>query len=328
MSDRLGRRARLSAATTVLALGGLLATLSTASASSHSRLYFHGPRSAAVVALTFDDGWNPSNCARVDRILQANDVAATFFPSAKWVRRAPSLWKQLAARYPFGDHTTDHPHMRGLSFSRQYDEIDTDRRIVERITGVALIRVFRAPYGELDSTTLAAAAAAGFPVTMEWDVNVYDVTNASDAKLLAQATAGHNGSVITMHCGADGTVRILPGVIDYYRSHGFRFVTVPELLSNAMPVSGAMPVAAAPTESAPTATPALAAASSSPAGAAPVAGPPATPGAPKVNADLLGSFHLLVVLTIAGAALLLVLQRPRGGARRGAAGGLAGGPRT
>ena len=300
----------------VLAAAALSATLGAAGANEASRVFFHGPRTDRVVALTFDDGWTPSNCAKVDRILQGRGVAATFFPSARWVRMAPSIWKELATRYPFGDHTSNHPHMKGLSYAQQYDEITSGRQIVERITGVPLIPVFRAPYGEFDSTTLAAAGAAGFPVTMEWDVNVYDLTGKSDSKLLAQAIAGRNGSVITMHCGADATVRILPNVIDDYRGRGFRFVTVPDLLAGHMPTTISNSASPEPTAAV--------------AGAAGATGPTALQTPSRISRDLLRSAHLLAILTVAGATFLLWAVALRGAGRspRGAAGGFGGQLRT
>jgi peptidoglycan/xylan/chitin deacetylase (PgdA/CDA1 family) len=318
MARLLGRRARIAAAG-LLATACLSIVLSTASATAASRVYFHGSRTEHVVALTFDDGWTPSNCARVDRILRAQGVAATFFPSARWVERAPSLWKALATRYPFGDHTSSHPHMKGLSYARQYDEIASDKRIVERITGVPLIRVFRAPYGEFDTTTLEAAAAAGFPVTMEWDVNVYDLTGKSDAELLAQATSGRNGSVITMHCGADATVRILPKVIDAYRARGFGFVTVPDLLAGHIPAPATQAGSAARSTSPSTSPPTSPEPTTGPAAAAANSGPAAPRPSTRMNAAALRSLHLLLVLGLAAVAVLLwasIVRLGRGGPGR------------
>jgi hypothetical protein len=51
------------------------------------------------------------------------------------------------------------------------------------------------------------------------------------------AEHGTNGSVILMHCGPSSTPTFLGSVIDYYRSRGFGFVTVPQLLSGKVPAT-------------------------------------------------------------------------------------------
>jgi peptidoglycan/xylan/chitin deacetylase (PgdA/CDA1 family) len=306
MARFIGRRARPGRSAAILALVGLLAASTLASAATLSQVYFHGSRNVRVVALTFDDGWSPANCAATDRILQANGVTATFFPNARYVRLAPALWKQLATRYPFGDHTTDHVHMDPLSYATQFYQINSDRLIIESITRVPLIRVFRPPWGEFTNTTLTAAATAGFPVTMLWDVNVYDVTAASDATLLAQATSGSNGSVITAHCGPDATVRILPAVIAYYRSHGFRFVTVPQLLAGLVPpVATPSPLASASIAPSTAATPAPSSSSIASSFPSPSPSDVPIPVQDEINAGALSTLLYPVALLVAAAALVL-----------------------
>ena len=243
MSRTLWRRAALVPGALALALAfPILADLprnANAANASISTAIYHGSRQVHSIALTFDDGWSATRCAQIVRILRANHAQATFFPNAVYVREAPAFWKWLATQYPFGDHTATHPHMLTLSYDEQVAQIVDDRRIVERITGVPLVRVYRAPYGELDTTELRAAAVAGFPKTVEWDLNVPDIKPYSDRELIAIAERGRNGSILTMHCGPAVTVRILQPIIDYYRRKGYALVTIPQLLTGKLPAASA-----------------------------------------------------------------------------------------
>ncbi len=135
---------------------------------------------------------------------------------------------------------------------------------MEQVTGRPMIPMFRPPYGDHDAASDAAAAAAGFPTIVLWDVVGGDADlGATDASVLANASAGLPGSIVLLHAGPSVTPRILPALIARYRARGFTFVTVPELLG--MTIQGA----AAPAPAGP-------AASADPAGAA-APTPPAVP---------------------------------------------------
>ena len=61
-----------------------------------------------VIALTFDDGWGWRRCARIVSILDSRRIPAMFFPNAMYVVWAPALWRDIARRYPIGNHTAHH----------------------------------------------------------------------------------------------------------------------------------------------------------------------------------------------------------------------------
>jgi len=220
----------------------------------------HGPRTDRVIALTFDDGVSPANCRRILAELVDRRVPATFFPMAEALPLDPAFWRLVVeAGDPIGDHTVTHPHMPHLSYAAQVRQMTSSRATIERTIGRPMLDVFRPPYGEYDGTTLAAAAAAGFPTVLTWDTTDGDSSpKHAISVMLASAERGRNGSVILMHCGPNKTPYLLPDVIAYYQRHGFRFVTVPELLgiawrpgptaslSQAQILDGVSPLAADP----------------------------------------------------------------------------------
>ena len=194
-------------------------------------VFAHGSRAQHVIALTFDDGYSPSATAQILAILISEHVAATFFPYAAAVQLAPSLWRSVAAAgYPIANHTATHPDLTRLSAGRVRAQLDEARTTIERITGVPMVDVFRPPYGAWNASVLRDAAAAGCLAAVLWDVDTRDWTGIPASTIAARAEAGMYGSIVLMHAGPAQTPRALPAIIAWYRSRGYVFVTIPELL--------------------------------------------------------------------------------------------------
>jgi peptidoglycan/xylan/chitin deacetylase (PgdA/CDA1 family) len=198
---------------------------------------WHGPRDEKVVALTFDDGWSTPRCQKILDILLAEKVAATFFPNAVYVRQHPDFWRRVAELgFPIGNHTVNHRDLTELNAARVFKEIDRDRKIVEEITGVPMIRAMRPPFGAYDKQTIKQSARAGFPKLVLWDVTALDTSRRASKKAMTRAAlSGRSGSVVVLHCGPKETPQILPRIIKGYRDRGFRFVTIPALLGIEVP---------------------------------------------------------------------------------------------
>lgn len=204
-----------------------------------ARVVHHGPRSRPVVALTFDDCRDREAVLALVRALRREGVPATFFPYGYAVRRAPDLWREIAAAgFPIGNHTLSHPDLVPLAEGGVRYEFRAWRRIVEPIVGTAAIPYARPPYGAFNLTTARAAAREGYPTLVLWDIDTRDWTRPSAAVIAARAGRGRNGSIILMHCGPRQTVDALPAIIAGYRGRGFGFVTIPELLEGTGPRLG------------------------------------------------------------------------------------------
>lgn len=224
-------------------LGGVLATLITLAvaepaAAAGIMIREHGPRTRPVVALTIDDGWNPTACRAVFEILERRHVPATFFPVAQAMSADPKLWREIAARgYPIGDHTARHTHLIGKSIAEQLAAITAGRAWARHITGVATIRVLRPPAAEWDAATITAASRAGERLVLFWDTSFADTgRHPSEDALIRHATRGKDGAVILMHCNRMISANVLERVIDAYQARGFTFVTVPQLFGLKGPV--------------------------------------------------------------------------------------------
>ena len=70
-----------------------------------------------VIALTFDDGWNPKAGRAILDTLVRLHVEATFFVNAIYVHRDLDLWRDIAAAgFPIGNHTYDHRDLTKLAY--------------------------------------------------------------------------------------------------------------------------------------------------------------------------------------------------------------------
>jgi peptidoglycan/xylan/chitin deacetylase (PgdA/CDA1 family) len=202
-----------------------------AASGSSARAFRSGPRTDKVIALTFDDGYSPSETRAIFRILQAEHVQATFFPYARAMTQDPALWRQIAAAgYPIGNHTYSHANLTHLSAAGVVAELSTARSTIARITGRREPPILRPPYGAYTAATRRASLLAGYPTLALWDVDTRDWSGISASAIVSRAIAGTRGSIVLMHAGPRNTPAALRRIIADYRSRGYRFVTVPALL--------------------------------------------------------------------------------------------------
>ena len=191
------------------------------------------PGAGKTVALTFDDGPGTTTAAILS-ILQQNGVPATFFNLGVNSTVRPTLVRSEAVTgQVLGNHTWDHPRMPVLTTSGQAGEMDRATAEQNALTGVAPC-LFRPPYGEYNATTLSLAQQRRMAV-WNWSVDTEDwkagTSTASSwvERIVSLAVAGGSQQhpVVLMHnppAGIPATVSALPRIIDYYRSHGYRFV--------------------------------------------------------------------------------------------------------
>jgi peptidoglycan/xylan/chitin deacetylase (PgdA/CDA1 family) len=185
------------------------------------------------VALTFDDGPNPAQTAKILNILKAEKVRATFFMVGRMARYHPDTARAVArAGMLIGDHTENHASLPGMTDAKVADEIAKGQASIRSVTGVTT-RWFRSPYGAVGSSTRVAASRRGMRVA-SWSVDPNDWKN-PPAKSIESFVVGHvrPGSIVLLHDGGGqnraNTVAALPGIIKALKKQGYRFVTLDQL---------------------------------------------------------------------------------------------------
>jgi peptidoglycan/xylan/chitin deacetylase (PgdA/CDA1 family) len=129
----------------------------------------------ASVALTFDDGPDPTYTPQILDLLKANGVKATFCLVGRQVKANPGLVRRIVAE---GHTLCDHTWAHSLTLGTQSKEVilkdlqDTNNAIREAAPN-AKIRYFRAPGGNFTPLLVGVATELGMK-SIYWAVDTRD----------------------------------------------------------------------------------------------------------------------------------------------------------
>jgi peptidoglycan/xylan/chitin deacetylase (PgdA/CDA1 family) len=202
----------------------------------------HNPDNAVIavrtrqrlVGLSFDDGPSPRFTPTVLKTLRRYGAHATFFDVGTQALTHKALVRaELASGNEVGNHTLDHPLLRGLSPPRILAEITRGQAAIEH-AGAPTPQLFRPPHGYFDEAAGAAARADGERM-VGWNAVIekalHGRTPAAAGQLIARQVAP--GSIILAHDGRlnrERTVRALGPLLAALHRRGLRAVTVSTLL--------------------------------------------------------------------------------------------------
>ncbi|MCK8606719.1 polysaccharide deacetylase family protein [Apilactobacillus ozensis] len=181
-----------------------------------------------TVALTFDDGPDPTLTPKLLKILRRYKVPATFFELGSNVTKYPKVSKQVAeSGNLIGNHSWSHPQLNSLSKEQIQKQIAATNAAIYKATG-KLPSYLRPPYGATNSTVSNVAQT---PIVM-WSVDSMDwkFLNALQTEQQVIKTV-YPGSIILMHDIHPTSVQAVPSVIESLRSRGYHFVTLPQIIN-------------------------------------------------------------------------------------------------
>ena len=184
-----------------------------------------GPRSAAPIALTFDDGPDPEWTPLVLDALAHVRAHATFFVVAPRARRYPYLLARMREEgHDVGFHCTEHVRHDDMT----PDEIDADVDV-----GLAAfaypVRLWRTPWGVVTPATEAVARKHGLTL-VGWTTDTEDWRGGPPGEMLARVTRKIlPQAIVLLHDGIgpgatrDGcamTVSVVGPLVSLARSRG------------------------------------------------------------------------------------------------------------
>ena len=194
------------------------------------------------VVLTFDDGPDPDYTPRILDILKREKVPGSFFIVGSMAEKNIPLLKRIYDEgYEIGNHTFFHPDISTISVERVNLELNATRKLIESVTGRSTI-LFRPPFNaDAEPQTLAevipvAESRNQHYITIGESIDPWDwqpgVT--ADSIVARAIKQKDNGSMILLHdAGGDTreeTVKALPQIIHYFKSHGYKFTTIADIL--------------------------------------------------------------------------------------------------
>jgi peptidoglycan/xylan/chitin deacetylase (PgdA/CDA1 family) len=190
----------------------------------------------AELALTYDDGPNPSATPQLLDLLAKHHVRATFFLIGEYVRRQPALAREIAAAgHSIGNHTMTHPWLSYRSAARIRSEIAGANSAIEDVIGGG-VKLFRPPHGARRPVVFRIAKELGL-TTVNWNIITHDWRLQPAASIVEKVRNGVRrnrayvrGSNILLHDGAlyqprIPTVEATATIIADARADGMRFVT-------------------------------------------------------------------------------------------------------
>ncbi|MFF9622163.1 bifunctional polysaccharide deacetylase/glycosyltransferase family 2 protein [Streptomyces griseosporeus] len=209
-------------------------------------LTFQGGQATTVsvpdktIALTFDDGPDPTWTPQVLKILRKYDVPATFFLVGSMVSRYPEIVRDMVAQGDeVGVHTFTHVDLSYQSDARVDREMRQTQLALAGAAGITTT-LFRAPY----SSQTDAIDNYSWPVYQKLGkagyTSVFIDTDSDDwkrpgvQKIVEWATPedGKGASVLFHDAGGERsqTIEALPRYIEKMRAAGYTFTTISGVL--------------------------------------------------------------------------------------------------
>ena len=203
------------------------------------RRYGYAP---GKIVLTFDDGPDPDYTPRILDILKREHCPAAFFVVGSMAEKNISiLRREYEDGFEIGNHTFFHPDISTIGIPRVNLELNATRKLIESVTGRSTI-LFRPPFNaDAEPQTLAevipvAESRRQSYITIGESIDPWDwqpgvTADSIIARVIKQKDAG---SMLLLHdAGGDTreeTVKALPEIIHFFRSHGYKFTTIADVL--------------------------------------------------------------------------------------------------
>ncbi|WP_158799492.1 glycosyltransferase [Pedobacter sp. L105] len=193
------------------------------------------------IVLTFDDGPDPVYTPEILDILQEEKVPGSFFVVGIMAEQNMGiLLREYNLGHEIGNHTFFHPDMSKMGPERVNFELNATRKIIESVTGHSTI-LFRPPYNADAEPTTSAEI---LPVVQSRDQNYINIGESIDpqdwqpgitADEIFDAVVKQQslGNVLLLHDAGGNraaTVEALPRIIKYFKSHGYEFSTIGQLI--------------------------------------------------------------------------------------------------
>ena len=206
--------------------------------------------SARKLAITFDDGPNPTLTPKLLDLLEKYEARATFFVIGRFVGHCPAIVRETAARgHLVANHTQTHPNLFWLGQRAIRDQLQQAQAAVFAAAGFAP-KWFRPPYGFRNPWVAKVASELSLQTVM-WTLIPGDWTPQLAQRLVGRlqpianhaqknlATANAAGDILCLHDGghrelnADRThtLKALEHWLPRWRDAGLEFVTIEEAVT-------------------------------------------------------------------------------------------------
>ncbi len=176
-------------------------------------------------------------------ILASRGVPATFFINGNGVAggtvfdRTATVQRMVRAGHCVGSHGWAHIDMTTRAYDGQFRNLQQLDDAFLRIIG-SRPRFFRPPYGYFNPDTISVATRLGYDLALwdidskDWELHDVEASMRRYDEEMYDDQPWQRGFLSLQHDTIEGTVyQLVPRIIDYVRSKGWRFVTMGECWS-------------------------------------------------------------------------------------------------
>jgi peptidoglycan/xylan/chitin deacetylase (PgdA/CDA1 family) len=192
----------------------------------------HAGTGRREVALTFHGAGDETLARQVLTLLHDRGAAGTVLAVGTWLAQYPDAGRMVVGLgHELGNHTWSHPNLAALDASGMRVEIERCRDRIATATGGpgAFFRPSQAQHAT--PAVRRAAAAAGYPTVLSYDVDSRDFTDPGAPAIRRNVAAVTAGGVVSLHLGHHGTLDALTDVLDDLAGRGLRPVTASALFT-------------------------------------------------------------------------------------------------
>lgn len=203
------------------------------------------------LAITFDDGPNPSLTPKLLDLLEKHNARATFFVIGRYVRQCPELVGETAARgHLIANHTETHPNLFWQSPSAIRSEMQRCHEAIGLALGFAP-KWFRPPFGFRNPWVVKSAAELSMRTVMwtllpgDWKPrpleklvgNLQPIANHAQESVSSPRATGdvlclHDGGHRVQNADRTNTFKALEHWLPRWRDAGLEFVTIEDAVKN------------------------------------------------------------------------------------------------
>ncbi len=180
-----------------------------------------------MVALTFDDGPNPTYTPPLLDLLYRYQAPSTFFilgekiSSNRWL-----LQEMVCSGHELGNHTYSHTDLTTLTPQQIEYEIDKTKNALKKILPNYTMLYVRPPYGHYNQLVEDTVEQ---PLIL-WDIDTMDWDSASvDTICEIVLTNIHDGDILVFHDNNPNLLKALERILPELQEQGFQFVTIRQL---------------------------------------------------------------------------------------------------
>jgi len=183
------------------------------------------------IALTFDDGPHPDITPQLIKLLDLNNVPASFFCIGKNIDANSEIVTQMHnSNHIIGNHSYGHSNFFDLfSSARMQKEIVNTNIAIKKAIGKTPL-LFRPPYG-ITNPMLSKAIKKSKKLSIGWSLRSLDTYKNSNQVLIKLKANTKAGDIVLFHDTNPNIVSIIEDYLIWLQENDFKIVSLTNLLN-------------------------------------------------------------------------------------------------